>query len=55
VRSLLLQLLRRVLRLHGDAVDNAGDSMRADDVAREHRETVASDVREVVAARDANV
>ena len=44
----LARLLRRATRLHGDALGNAATSMRANRRAREHREAVDGDVREIV-------
>jgi len=44
----LTRLLRRATGLHGDALGNAATSMRANRRAREHREAVEVDVREVV-------
>jgi hypothetical protein len=46
----LTRFARRATGLHGDAVGNAATSMRANRRAREHRETVELEVREVVAA-----
>jgi hypothetical protein len=46
----LNRIARRATGLHGDAVGNAATSMRANRRAREHRETIELEVREVVAA-----
>jgi hypothetical protein len=43
----LSRLLRRMTGLHGDALANAATSMRANRRAREHREAVETEVREV--------
>lgn len=39
-----IRLIRRLFNLHGSAVNNAAASVRADDVAREARESAADAV-----------
>jgi hypothetical protein len=43
----LARLLRRATGLHGNALGNAATSMRANRRAREHRETVDGEVRDI--------
>ena len=43
----LARLLRRATGLHGNALGNAATSMRANRRAREHRETIEVEVRDI--------
>lgn len=49
-----MRIVRRLFNLHGSAVGNAAASVRADDVARDARDSVAEAVALLVATSDSD-